>query len=318
MPTQGGDNGDRAVLEQLARDSLIERRKARRWSIFFKLLTFGYMTLFLLLMSAGVIEQHAQTVGPHTALVDLKGVIADGEEASADNIVKGLRAAFKNRDTKGVILRINSPGGSPVQSSYINREIRRLRKEHPKIPLYAVVEDMCASGGYFVAVAADKIYVNESSVVGSIGVLSSGFGFVDAMHKLGIERRLNTAGEHKGFMDPFSPQSPAERAHLQKLLDQIHQQFINVVREGRGDRLSDNPELFSGLFWTGEESIRLGLADAVGSTGQVARDVIGAEEVVDYTPREDVFERLAKRVGIGAAQALSSALGINTPMGSLH
>jgi protease-4 len=311
MPTQGEDKGERQVLEELARDSLVERRKSRRWNIFFKLLTFAYLTLFLLLMASGLIEQQASTTGPHTALVDLKGIIADGKEASADRIVKGLRNAFDNRNTKGVILRINSPGGSPVQSSYINKEIYRLRKKHPDIPLYAVVEDVCASGGYYVAVAADKIYVNEGSMVGSIGVLSSGFGFVEAIHKLGIERRLNTSGAHKGFMDPFSPEHPAEQAHLQKLLDQVHRQFIAVVKKGRGDRLSDNPDLFSGLFWTGEDSIKLGLADAIGSTGEVARDVVGAEKVVDFTQREDIFERLAKKVGVGAAQALSSTLGIN-------
>jgi protease-4 len=205
-----------------------------------------------------------------------------------------------------------------VQSSYINREIRRLRAEYPDIPLYAVVEDMCASGGYFVAAAADKIFVNESSVVGSIGVLSSSFGFVDTLEKLGVERRLQTAGEHKGFLDPFSPRSDYEQAHLQKLLDQIHDQFIAAVREGRGDKLADNPELFSGLFWTGEESIRLGLADEIASAGQVARDVIGAEDIVDFTPKEDVFERLAKQLGAGAAKVLSTALGVNAPLGGLH
>jgi protease-4 len=243
--------------------------------------------------------------------VDLNGMIASGEESNADNIVRGLRDAFEHRNTRGVILRINSPGGSPVQSSYINQEIRRLRDKYPDIPLYAVVEDMCASGGYFVAAAADKIYVNEASVVGSIGVLSSGFGFVGAMEKLGIERRLHTAGEHKGFLDPFSPQSRTDKAHLQKLLTQIHNQFIQVVREGRGDRLGDHPDLFSGLFWTGEESIRLGLADELGSAGQVARDVIGVEQIVDFTPEVDVLERLAKQLGAGAAQAMSTLMGVN-------
>jgi len=318
MPNQAVDNWERQALEDLARETLAERRRARRWGIFFKLLTFGYLTLLLLSLLAGMAGDRAGISGPHTGLVDLKGVIADDEQAGADRVIKGLRDAFEAHNTKGVILRINSPGGSPVQSSYINREIRRLRSEHPDIPLYAVVEDMCASGGYYVAAAADRIYVNESSVVGSIGVLSSGFGFVDAMHKLGIERRLNTAGEHKGFMDPFSPQTPGEQVHLQRLLDQIHQQFIQVVREGRGDRLADDPQLFSGLFWTGEESIRLGLADAVGSTGQVAREVIGAKDIVDYTPRDDVLERLAGKVGVGAAKVLSTALGISAAPATLR
>lgn len=317
MATEDPDKFGREVLEQLARDSLVERRRARRWGIFFKLLTFGYLTLLLLAILGASLDTHVPSTTPHTALVQLDGVIAADEEASADHITKGLRAAFADKHTKGVVLRINSPGGSPVQSSYINREITRLREEYPDIPLYAVVEDMCASGGYFVAAAADKIYVNESSVVGSIGVLSSGFGFVDAIDKLGIERRLYTAGEHKGFMDPFSPQSPEELAHLQSLLKQIHQQFIAVVREGRGDRLADDPALFSGLFWTGEESIRLGLADGIGSAGQVARDVIGAEDVVDFTPKEDVLERLAERLGMGAARVFSGLLGVD-PAGTLR
>jgi protease-4 len=311
MALKDSENWERELLEKLASESLLERRRARRWGIFFKLLGFSYLILILLVMMAGLNGPTEVVRGPHASLVDLNGVIAAGEQANADNIISGLRAAFESRNTRGVILRINSPGGSPVQASYINREIRRLRDEHPDIPLYAVVEDMCASGGYFVAAAADKIYVNEASIVGSIGVLSSGFGFVGAMEKLGIERRLYTAGEHKGFLDPFSPQSGAEKAHLQNLLDQVHQQFIQVVREGRGDRLSDDKDLFSGLFWTGEESIRLGLADELGSAGQVAREVIGVEEIVDYTPEEDVLERLAKQLGIGAAQAMSSLLGMN-------
>lgn len=318
MAMNDADNWERELLEKLASDTLVERRRARRWGIFFKLLTFLYLS-FVFLAIVGALNGDATVrTGPHTALVDLDGVIASGEIAAADNVISGLRAAFEDKHTKGVILRINSPGGSPVQSSYINREIRRLRGEHPEIPLYAVVQDMCASGGYFVAVAADRIYVNESSVVGSIGVLSSGFGFVGAMEKLGVERRLHTAGKHKGFMDPFSPQGEEEKAHLDKLLGQIHRQFIQVVKEGRGDRLGDDPELFSGLFWTGEESIRLGLADDLGSAGEVAREVIGAENIVDFTPREDVLERLAKQVGVGAARATSALLGVSERPASLR
>jgi protease-4 len=318
MASKQDDNWERDVLEKLATDTLVERRRARRWGIFFKLLTFAYLTLLLLSILAGLDGTTTVRTKPHTALVDLDGVIAVGEKASADLIVSGLRAAFEDSHTKGVILRINSPGGSPVQSSYINQEIRRLRGENPDIPLYAVVEDMCASGGYYVAVAADKIYVNESSIVGSIGVLSSSFGFVEAMDNLGIERRLYTAGENKAFMDPFSPQEKADTEHLQHLLGQIHQQFIQVVKEGRGERLSDNPDLFSGLFWTGEESIRLGLADDLGSASQVARDVIGVEDIVDFTPEEDVLERLAKQIGAGAAQAMSAVLGINSQPAKLR
>jgi len=318
MSIEDVDKHHRKVLEKLAGESLVERRRARRWGIFFKLLTFAYVTFLLLAVIGAMVGDSARIAGPHTALVDLQGVIAAEEEASADRVTEGLRAAFEDANTKGVILRINSPGGSPVQSSYINREIKRLRAKYPDIPLYAVVEDMCASGGYFVAAAADKIYVNESSVVGSIGVLSSGFGFVGTLEKLGVERRLHTAGEHKGFMDPFSPQNEADQAHLQQVLGQIHQQFISVVREGRGDRLSDNPELFSGLFWTGEESIRLGLADEIASAGQVAREVIGEEEIVDFTARDDLATRLAEKLGVGAAKALSHTLGISAPAGALR
>ncbi len=318
MNTDNTEQHHREVLENLAKESLVERKRARRWGIFFKLLTFVYVSFLVLAVVGAMIGDAAVKRGPHTALVDLQGVIAADAGASADRMTQGLRDAFEDPNTKGVILRINSPGGSPVQSSYINREIQRLRAAHPDIPLYAVVEDVCASGGYFVAAAADRIYVNESSVVGSIGVLSSGFGFVGTLEKLGVERRLYTAGEHKGFMDPFSPQNDADKAHLEQLLGQIHQQFIAVVRAGRGDRLSDNPDLFSGLFWTGEEAIRLGLADEIGSAGQVARDVIGEEKVVDFTPREDLVGRLAEQLGVGAAKVLAETLGITAPVGGLR
>lgn len=308
----------REILEELARDSLIERRRARRWGIFFKLLTFAYVTVLVLAVVGAVVGEATRVTGPHTALVDLDGVIAADQPANADRITRGLRAAFENKDTRGVILRINSPGGSPVQASYINREMRRLRATHPDIPLYVVVSDMCASGGYYVAAAADRIYVNESSVVGSIGVISAGFGFVDAIHKLGIERRLNTAGSHKGFGDPFSPETEADKTHLQELLDQIHAEFIKVVKEGRGDRLKESPDLFSGLFWTGEQAIQMGLADEIGSAGQVARDVIGEENIVDFTPREDLLQRIADRVGVGAAHAFGRMMGMESPVGRLQ
>ena len=239
---------------------------------------------------------------PH--LVELRGVIAADGQASADNITAGLQAAFKDDNTQGVILRINSPGGSPVQAGYINDEIRRLRALYPKIPMYAVVEDICASGGYYVAVAADKIYVDKASIVGSIGVVMDGFGFVGAMEKLGVERRAITAGENKRFLDPFSTLTPAHREYAEKMLGEIHQQFITVVRNGRGKRLKETPDIFSGLIWVGEKSVELGLADALGNVESVARDVIKAEDVVDFTPHENIAERVARKFGAATAEAL--------------
>jgi len=240
----------------------------------------------------------------------LKGIIADDAEASADNIIGSLREAFEDEKTKGVILRINSPGGSPVQAGYVNDEITRLREKYPDTPLYAVVTDICASGGYYIAAAADKIYVDKASIVGSIGVLMNGFGYVEGMEKLGIERRLMTAGEHKGIMDPFSPLKDYDQQYIAGMLNKIHQQFIDTVKQGRGDRLKDDEEIFSGLFWTGEESIELGLADELGSSSYVAREVIGAEDIVDYTTTEDLIERFAKRVGAGAASTLARIWGV--------
>jgi protease-4 len=242
--------------------------------------------------------------GKHTAMVELRGVIASDTAASADNITSGLQAAFKDSNTQGVILRINSPGGSPVQAGYINDEIRRLRAQYPNIPMYAVVEDICASGGYYVAVAADKIYVDKASIVGSIGVVMDGFGFTGAMEKLGIERRAITAGENKKFLDPFSPMNAAQKEFAQNMLEEIHQQFISVVRTGRGQRLKETPDLFSGLVWTGPKSIELGLADAMGSVESVARDVIKAEDIVDYTLRENIAERVARKFGAAVADTV--------------
>ncbi len=306
-----GENWERDVLESLATDALREKRRARRWGIFFKLLTFLYIgVLIYLATSDQTIDLDGATGKDHVALVKLEGVIAPDGEASSDRVIKGLRKAFKSGRTKAVVLRINSPGGSPVQSSLIYDEIRRLRKKHEKIPLYVVVDDMCASGGYFVAAAADKIFVNPASVVGSIGVLMDGFGFTDAMHKLGIERRLLTAGEHKGMLDPFSPLKPFDKAHADKVLEEIHQDFIDAVKQGRGERLSDGPQLFSGLFWTGTQAIELGLADEVGDLGHVARDVVGIEKVVDFTQKEDPFERLADRIGAAGARALAELIGV--------
>ncbi len=298
---------ERAALERIALASVQEQRRSRRWGIFFKLLGFIYL-FALLFVALGWVGRH-DGVSPvrHTAVVEINGVIASDHPGAAENINAGLQEAFKDKGTQGVVLRINSPGGSPVQAAEINREIRRLRQKYPDIPLYAVVEDICASGGYYVAVASDKIFVNESSIVGSIGVLMDGFGFANVLDKLGIERRLLTAGENKGFLDPFSPLQPEQRKHAQEMLDAIHAQFIKVVREGRGERLKENPEMFSGLMWTGQKSIEMGLADAIGSVEYVAREVIKAEDLVDYTPRENIAERVAKRFGAAMAEALVRA-----------
>lgn len=300
----------RDLVEKLATDALAERKRTRRWGIFFKLLTFVYLlAVFFVLIPE---EWSEKGVGskPHTAVVQLEGLIAAGEKASADNVITGLRDAFEDKNTKAVVLRINSPGGSPVQSSYMYKEILRLRDKYPDIPLYAVVSDICASGGYYVASAADQIYVNESSVIGSIGVLINGFGFVDAMQDFGVERRLITAGEHKGILDPFSPLNEFDKDHASQLVGKLHETFIEAVKAGRGDRLkSDENEIFSGLFWNGQEGIALGLADAIGSTSYVAREVVGVEETVDFTAKEDPFERLARRFGAAAGEALARFSG---------
>lgn len=314
MEWKTGSDGDwhRDLVEKLAADALVERRRARRWGIFFKLLTFAYLAFLLVLLIPKDWADTTMGKKSHTALVELEGVIAAGEKASADNVVTGLRDAFEDKQTKAVVLRINSPGGSPVQSSDIHKEILRLRAKYPDIPLYAVVSDICASGGYFVASAADKIYVNESSVIGSIGVLINGFGFVDTIQELGIERRLMTAGEHKGILDPFTPLSEFDRVHVSGLLKDLHENFIGAVKTGRGDRLkADDATLFSGLFWDGNEGIRLGLADEIGSAGYVAREVVGAEDLVDFTAKEDPLERLANRLGASAATTLGRLFGVS-------
>lgn len=299
-----GGNWERRTLEKVALAAITEQRRARYWGIFFKALGFIYLFV-LLFIATGWIGKKESRPDKHTAMVELRGVIASDSEASADSILSALQDAFKDERTQGVILRINSPGGSPVQAGHINDEIRRLREKYPKIPVYAVVEDICASGGYYVAVAADRIYVDKASIIGSIGVLMDGFGFTGTMEKLGIERRLLAAGENKGFLDPFSPILESQRAHAEQMLEQIHQQFISIVRKGRGDRLKETPELFSGLLWVGEKSIELGLADELGGVDYVAREVIKAEEIVDFTPRENVAERLARRFGAGMGEALA-------------
>jgi len=294
------------VLEQFAHDYLRERRSERRWKIFFRLM---WVSLLLLLLWGVFSQRHhpGPAAGPHTALVEVRGEIAADTEASAELIVAALKSAFEDPNSAAVVLRMNSPGGSPVQAGIVNDEIRRLKALHNK-KVYVVVEEMCASGAYYIAAGADEIYVDKASIVGSIGVLMDGFGFTGLMQKLGVERRLMTAGENKGMLDPFSPVSAKQQAYAQAMLDQIHQQFIKVVREGRGQRLKETPETFSGLFWNGEQAVQMGLADGTGNLDYVAREVIKAEEVVDYTPRDNVAERLAKRfgaaMGAGAVKTL--------------
>ena len=300
---------ERDTLERLAFATLAEQRASRRWRIFFR---FAWLALIVALFWTGA---HKGGMGgaspsqPHTAVVAIKGEIADGADASAEWVVTALRAAFEDEGSQAVVLQINSPGGSPVQAGIINDEIRRLKEKHKK-PVYAVVEESCASAAYYIAVAADEIYVDKASIVGSIGVLMDGFGFTGLMDKLGVERRLMTAGVNKGFLDPFSPQTKNQRAHAQTLLDQIHQQFIQVVREGRGKRLKETPDLFSGLFWSGEQAVDLGLADGLGNLDYVAREIVKAEDIIDYTRHENVAERLAKRfgaaIGEGAVRAMQT------------
>jgi protease-4 len=303
-PRTAADGWERSVIEKVALAAIAEQRTARRWGMAFKVLVLIYLFLVLFLGMGWLKKAGDKSTGKHTAMVELRGVIAAEGQASADNVTSGLQAAFKDSNTQGVILRINSPGGSPVQAGYINDEIKRLRGLYPNIPLYAVVEDICASGGYYVAVAADKIYVDKASIVGSIGVVMDGFGFTGTMEKLGVERRAITAGENKKFLDPFSPVNPGHKAFAEKMLAEIHEQFIGVVRQGRGKRLKETPELFSGLVWVGPRSIELGLADALGNVDSVARDVIKAEDVVDFTPHENIAERVARRFGAAMAEAL--------------
>lgn len=308
----GGDDKSWRLLEKAVLAGVQEQRRARRWGIFFKLLTFLYLFGALLMFSPLFDLQKTAARGEtHTALVEVRGMIADNEAASADNIVSSLRAAFEDPKTRGVVLRINSPGGSPVQSGYIYDEIRRLRGEHPDTKVYAVITDLGASGAYYIASAADEIYADKASLVGSIGVTAASFGFVDLMGKLGVERRVYTSGEHKAFLDPFQPQKDDETRFWQGVLDTTHRQFIESVKKGRGDRLKvdGHPELFSGLVWSGEQALELGLVDKLGSTSYVAREVIGAKEIVDYTKQDTPFDRFAKRLGASMAEQLAMWMG---------
>lgn len=298
---------ERQLLEKIAFASLKEQRAKRRWGIFFKLAILTYLiAVLVLVVDWGGSEKLVD--GKHTALINLRGTIETTGEASADKINGALQSAFEDKGTAGIIIRINSPGGSPVQAGIVNDEIRRLRAKHPEIPLYVVVEDLCASGGYYIAAAADKIFVDKASIVGSIGVLMEGFGFTGTMEKLGVERRLLTAGINKGFLDPFSPQDEKQKEHAQVLLGEIHRQFIEVVRQGRGKRLKETPDMFSGLMWTGSQSIQLGLADDFGTVDSVARELIKAENILDYSLKENIAERFAKRFGAEMGQSMAFRL----------
>lgn len=319
LATSGGADApwERSVLEKLALSLVEEKRRARRWGIFFKLSSVALAALAFLYLNGNFSSKSGDAVSTkHSALIDVIGVIDSGAEANADALINSLQAAFKDVNTSGVIMRINSPGGSPVQAGMIVDEIRRLKAKHPKIPFYVVVEEICASGGYYIAAAADQIYVDKASLIGSIGVLMDGFGFVGTMEKFGVERRLITAGANKGFLDSFSPLNEEQRKLAQAMVAEIHQQFIEIVRTGRGSKLKETPDTFSGLIWTGAKGIELGLADALGTVESVARDVIKAEELVDFSPKENFAEKLAKRIGISAAQSLyrSFRTGFDVPL----
>ena len=313
--TDNNPQWERDLVTNLATAALKEQRRARRWGIFFKLLTFAYLTFILAIAVDWSGRAEMSSGKKHTAMVEVSGVIAPNTDASAERVTASLQAAFKDKNTQAVVVRCNSPGGSPVQAQTIYDEMRRLRKKYPEIPLYAVVEDVCASGGYFVAVGADRIFVSKASVVGSIGVLMNGFGFTGLMEKIGVERRLITAGENKGMLDPFSPMTDKDVQHAKELMADIHQQFISVVREGRGKRLKENADTFSGLIWTGQKSVELGLADGFGSLESVARDVVKAEDIVDFSTRESVVERFARRFGASAASTLLESALRNSAIG---
>lgn len=302
---------EREALTRLATAAIAEQRRSRRWGILFKslVLLYAFVVLFMVLSRGPLLGEAEGVAGPHTAIVDIDGMIMKGSAADADRVATGMRRAFRHAETRAVILRINSPGGSPVQSDMVYSEIRRLREEHPDIPVYAVAGDIMASGAYYIAAAADQIFVNRASMVGSIGVIFGGFGFDEAIDRLGVERRVYTAGENKALLDPFLPEDDDQVAHMHDLIEQVHDQFIEAVKAGRGDRLSgDEEELFSGLVWTGQGAVERGLADDYGSAGQVARDVVGVEQTRDFTAERPFFERLAERFGAGMATGLGEHL----------
>ena len=303
---------EREIVEKLAFAAINEQKKARRWGIFFKLLMFGYLlAIFAVAMYPKFKQEMGGSGKNHTAVINLVGMIAEDQNASAESIISSLRDAVKDKNTKGIIIHANSPGGSPVQSAYVYDEIKKIKKEHPDLPIHAVVSDICASGCYYIVSAVDKIYASPASLIGSIGVIMDSFGFVETMQKLGVERRLLTAGEHKALLDPFSPGKPDEQQYMQNLINQVHQQFIGAVKKGRGSRLKETPDMFSGLVWTGEESVKLGVVDAMGTQDSVAKDVIGAETMVDFTQQERLVDRIAGKLGA------SLGLGIGNLVKSL-
>jgi protease-4 len=303
-------NWERDLLEKVALASITEQTRARRWGIVFKSLIFVYLfAIFGVAVYPKFGNEHHKSKGDgHTAIVDVMGQIGEDKDANADSIIEGLRDAIEDKKTKGIILHANSPGGSPVQSAYVYDEIRRIKKERPELPIYTVVSDMCASGCYYIASASDKIFVNPASLVGSIGVIMDGFGFVEGMQKLGVERRVMTAGSHKAMLDPFTPRKENETMYMQSLLNQVHQQFIQAVKLGRGARLKEAPDTFSGLVWSGEEAKKLGLADDFATQKDVAKDIIGAEEEINFTPQQRLMDKIAGRLGASFGQALGSFL----------
>ena len=300
---------EREIIEKLALAAVTEQTRARRWSVFFKSLLFVYLfAIFGMTIYPKIKQDLGVDSKYHTAVIDVVGVIAEGKDANATDIIESLRDAVKDKQTKGIILHSNSPGGSPVQSAYVYEEIRKIKKEHPDLPIFAVVSDICASGCYYIASASDKIFVNQSSLIGSIGVLMDGFGFVDIMQKMGVERRLLTAGAHKAMLDPFSPPKDDETKYMQGLLDQVHQQFIGAVKTGRGDRLKETPDMFSGLVWTGEAGVKLGVADGFGNDDDVAKDIIGAEKLVDFTQQGSLIDKMTGKLGASFGQAIGSLI----------
>lgn len=307
--TEKAAGWEREVLEKIALAAVTEQTRARRWSVFFKCLMFGYLAIVMSISLYPSMKKEISGDGKdHTAIVDIIGVIAEGKDVNAENVIKSLRAAVKDKNTKGIILHSNSPGGSPVQSAYIYDEIRAIKKANPNLPIVAVVSDICASGCYYIASAADKIFVSPASLIGSIGVIMDGFGFVDTMKLLGVEHRLITSGAHKAMLSPFAPSKADETAYMQNLLNQVHQQFIAAVKQGRGDRLKETPDTFSGLVWTGEEGIKLGVADAVGSDNSVAKDLIGADRLVNFTESEQLIDKIMDKMGASFGHALGSVL----------
>ncbi|WP_245582597.1 S49 family peptidase [Oceanobacter kriegii] len=297
------------LIEKLVMDLQKEQRRTRRWGIFFRSLMFIYLFALLWFIRLPVDDAMEMADGePFAAIVEINGAIAADQDANADTIITGIRNAFDNEAAAGLILRINSPGGSPVQAGYVYDEIKRLKSLRPEFPVYAVIVDLGASGAYYIAAAADEIYADKASLVGSIGVVGSGFGFTGIMDKVGVERRTYTAGDHKGFLDPFQPEREDEREFWQGVLKVTHKQFIDQVKQGRGDRLSDDPDLFTGLIWSGEQALELGLIDGLASSSQVAREQLNTEELVNFTLRPDPIQELVGKLGASLGKGIATTV----------